>query len=353
MKLKKGDLVDYKIGIDLREDIINYLDILNPNKIFLLTDNNIYNIYEEYIINILNKHNYNISTIASGEEYKSIESVLDIYDELIENNYGRNDLFIGFGGGIIGDIGGFIASTYMRGIKYIQIPTTLLAQVDSSIGGKTGFDYRGIKNIIGSFYFPEKTFIDIEFIKTLDKRNIISGFGEILKYGLIDDFSFFNNIVNSDLEFNTDKLLKIVEKSIETKIKFVNEDKNDHGKRRELNFGHTIGHGIESLYNFERYNHGEAIILGMQYESYIGYLSGKIEEDYLNKILDSLSKLITPIKFDNDEIESIIEIMEKDKKNIANSISMILPIGKGKVKFFEEINTEYIKIALKGEWFED
>lgn len=348
--------MNIEIGTNLQEEIIDYIKIFKPNKIFLLTDNTIYNLYEKYIKNILEKFDYNILTINSGEEYKDIDTILSIYDELIENNFSRKDLFIGFGGGVIGDIGGFASSTYMRGINYIQIPTTLLSQVDSSVGGKTGFDYKGYKNIIGSFHFPIKTFIDIDFINTLDNRNIISGMGEILKYGLIDDIDFFNfTIKNKEkiFEKNIELLNKIVKKSIETKIKFVKDDEKDFGKRRELNFGHTIGHSIESLYNFNKYNHGEAVILGIQYESYIGYLMNEISIDYFYDIKNSLSKYIEIVKFTDEEIEKLLLNMKKDKKNEKNNISMILPVEKGKVKYFDNINEEYIKIALKGEWIED
>lgn len=348
--------MNIKIGKNLDRDIVKYLRKLDFNKIFLLTDRNIYKYHEKYIKNIVKDFDHRLMVIDSGEKEKNIDTVLKIYDGLIEGNFNRNDLFLGFGGGVVGDIGGFISSTYMRGIKYIQIPTSLLSQVDSSVGGKTGFDYKGYKNIIGSFYRPIYSFIDINLLKTLDNKNLLSGIGEVLKYGLIYDFNFYKyivenkfNIINKDL----DTLEYIVEKSIETKMYFVERDEKDFGLRRKLNFGHTIGHSIESFYDFKKYSHGQAVILGMQYEIYIGFLTNTIDESYKEKTLKSLAEFIEPIKFKEKEINSLLDIIKMDKKNMSKNISMILPVGEGRVEFFEKIDEDIIKKALKGEWIED
>src|SRR5699024_2920531 len=241
----------------------------------------------------------------------------------------------------------------MRGVNYIQIPTTLLAQVDSSIGGKVGVDYKGLKNIIGSFYFPIKTIIDVEFLKTLNNREMISGIGEVFKYGLIEDYNFFNYVkknIENILEKNDQVLIYLVEQSVNIKKKIVKLDELDNGVRRKLNFGHTIGHSIEGLYNFDKYNHGEAVILGMLYESFISKEIGLIDTIYFKKIYDTLTKLITPIHFNEEEKNKMINIMDHDKKNVNNKIGFILPVGRGRVNIFYNIQKTTIKKALEGKW---
>ena len=255
---------------------------------------------------------------------------------------------------MVGDLAGFIASTFKRGIAYIQIPTSLLAQVDSSIGGKVGIDYRGLKNIIGSFYFPQLVFIDVSLLKTLSYRDVICGLAEILKYGLISDYHLFKYACsNFDKVFNKneDLLLELVNSSVHIKQEIVKKDKLDKGERRILNFGHTIGHGIESLYDFNKYNHGEAVILGMIYESYIGMEMGLIDSSYFIEIYNSLIELIKPIRFKEDEIKSLLDLMRNDKKNLDNKFIFILPTGKGQVGVFDNIDTDLIIKSLKGEWF--
>jgi len=184
-----------------------------------------------------------------------LDTVTSIYDHMIEYNMDRNTLILSFGGGVVGDITGFVAATYKRGLKYIQIPTTLLAQVDSSFGGKVGINYRNYKNIIGSFYLPEITVVDIDFLRTLDRRQIICGLAEILKYGLIYDYDFFvfvSSNINRIYNLDSCVLFKVVNRSIEIKEQIVKKDLYDKGIRQILNFGHTIGHSIESYYDFSK-----------------------------------------------------------------------------------------------------
>lgn len=345
--------MDFIIGSKTIEKLPVILFNNNIEDIFLITDENVSNLYLDKILEILSEYKVISYILKPGEESKNIKTILQIYDELINNNFQRDGVILSVGGGVIGDISGFVASTYMRGIDYIQIPTTLLSQVDSSIGGKVGIDYKGLKNIIGSFYFPRKTIIDIEFLNTLEEREIISGLGEVFKYGLIDDYNLFK-FVNKNLSNILKKEVKIlnyiVEKSVNIKNKIVKLDKRDKNIRKKLNFGHTIGHGIEGLFNFKKYNHGEAVILGMLYESYISKEMDNINYSYFNEIYNTLTKLVNPIAFKDEEIEKIIDIMYHDKKNINNKIGFVLPIGKGEVDIFYNVNEKLIKEALKGRW---
>lgn len=345
--------MNIKIGSNILHELDSYIEKLRTNYIYIITDEYVNKLYKNTIIRIIKNYNSNIYVLPQGETSKSFDNVLSIYDNLLENNVDRNALIISIGGGVVGDISGFIASTYKRGLKYIQIPTTLLSQVDSSIGGKVGINYGGYKNIIGTFYFPEVTIIDTCFLDTLNYRQITCGLGEILKYGLIYDYDLFQFIsMNLDNIYNKDHdiLLTIIKKSVSIKENIVEDDIFDRGARQILNFGHTIGHSIEGYYEFSRYNHGEAVILGMMYEAFIAKDMGLIDESYFQSIYSVLRNIVEPIKFNSSEIEKLYELMKNDKKNEKGSIVFILPVGRGKVKPIKCIDKETVFNSLKGDW---
>lgn len=314
----------------------------------IVTDRNIYNIYKDEVKNLLKGRDH-IYIMPSGEESKNLQELSNIFKLLIQKNIDRNGKIYCLGGGVVGDLGGFAAATYKRGIDYIQIPTSLLSQVDSSIGGKTGIDFLEHKNIIGSFHFPLITIIDASFINTLPKKEITCGLGEIIKYGLIEDYDFLKFI-----EKNIDKIYRrdmrilqtIIKKSIEIKSSIVQEDKLDTGIRQKLNFGHTIGHSIESYFQYKKYNHGEAVILGMIYESNIAYEKEFIDKKYYNEIIKVLSPLVEKVVFSIEDIKLLIDYMRNDKKNKEGRISFALPVGKGKVDLFYDVEENLIIKAL-------
>lgn len=314
----------------------------------LVTDRNVYNLYKDDVDNLIDGRE-NIYIMDSGEKSKNMEELANIYKILIKNNIDRNGKIFCLGGGVVGDLAGFAAATYKRGIDYVQIPTTLLSQVDSSIGGKTGIDFMGYKNILGAFHFPSIALVETSFIHTLPEREITCGVGEIIKYGLIGDYEFFKYIEkNIKKIYGRDMRIfpTIIKKSIEIKSSIVQEDKMDFGARQKLNFGHTIGHSIESLFNYERYNHGEAVILGMIYESNIAYQRNFISKDYYDEIIAILKPLVEQIVFNNDEIKTLLNYMKNDKKNKNGKIGFVLPIGKGKVNIFYDVGEEMIKNAI-------
>lgn len=346
--------MNVKVGYNVLKELEEYLRTNNVDKLYIITDSNVHKLYMDYLDNIIKDWDYNIYIMPPGEESKTINSVLLIYDDLIDNHIDRNTLILAFGGGVVGDIAGFVSSTYKRGLKYVQIPTTLLSQIDSSIGGKVGVDYGGYKNIIGSFYFPERVFTDTYFLSTLPKREITSGLGEIFKYGLIYDYELFQYTRdNIDKIYNNDinVLNTIIKRCISIKQEIVSQDEKDLGIRKILNFGHTIGHSIEAYYGFSGFNHGEAVMLGMLYEFYIAKCLGLIDVNYYKEIFNTLIPIVKPIKFDEDEIADLLEIMENDKKNISNRITFILPTGEGKVEIFSNIDKKLIINTLEGEWF--
>lgn len=314
----------------------------------LVTDRNVYNSYNEEVDNLMGERE-NIYIMPSGEANKSHEELLNIYKFLIQKNIDRDGIILSLGGGVVGDLVGFAASTYKRGIKYIQVPTTLLSQVDSSIGGKTGIDFLGYKNIVGTFYFPLTSLIETSFIHTLPEREITCGLGEIIKYGVIHDYNFLKFIErNIKKIYSRDMriLQLVVKKAIEIKVSIVSEDALDLGIRQKLNFGHTIGHSIESFFNYDRYNHGEAIVLGMIYESKIAYERDFIDKEYYEEIIKILKPLVEETSFTDEDIEILLDYMRNDKKNKAKKIAFILPVEKGQVDIFYDTDDEIIKKSL-------
>lgn len=346
--------MEIKIGENILSELDMYIEHLGIKKLYIITDDNVHRLYSDVLQRVAKDYNSFTYVMPSGEKSKSIKNVFSIYDDLIEKNIDRKALIVSFGGGVVGDITGFIAATYKRGLKYVQIPTTLLSQADSSIGGKVGINYKGYKNIIGSFYFPVATIIDTLFLETLYERQITCGLGEILKYGLIYDYNLFKLIssnLNNIYNLNHDILLSIIKQSVSIKDKIVKDDIYDKGLRQILNFGHTVGHSIEGYYNFSEFNHGEAVILGMIYEFFISKEMGLIDEEYFHEVFEILNRVITPIKFNDTEAEALIKIMENDKKNTDSNIVFVLPVDRGKVDLFKSIDREIIIKSLKGEWF--
>ncbi|MGF7059119.1 3-dehydroquinate synthase [Brassicibacter mesophilus] len=331
----------YKLNIDVKYkqyDIViqkglfknigkNIKKIYNNKKIVVMTDHNVEDIYGDALRDSLEAEGFKVETIvvAAGESSKSLEVLQQVYTRLIDANVTRGDMIIAFGGGVIGDLCGFAAATYLRGVKFIQIPTTLLAQIDSSIGGKVAVNHSKGKNLIGSFYHPEIVLIDPELLKTLDDKFLYDGMAEVIKYGCIKDKNLFNNL----LEYNSaDELFRDIEKIIFTccsiKKYVVESDERDIGMRMLLNFGHTLGHGIEKYYNYEKFTHGEAIAIGMY------NITKRSEELGITSkgITDSIEKLLKnwrlPYKLPDVDKQQILNTIFLDKKSDADYINLIL-----------------------------
>lgn len=315
-------------------------EYLQDKKCLFIIDKLVYSSYSRFHSKYLSEifkdtYKYDVYLLDSIETNKDISVVMDIVRHLSEKNYLRDSVIVGIGGGIIGDIAGFVSSIYMRGISFINIPTTLLAQVDSSIGGKNAINFSHCKNLIGTFNQPDKVLIDINFLTTLSKREIISGLAEIIKYGIICEYEFLTYIkqnLNDILNCDTELIYNVVRRSCEFKIGIIKQDEYDKAIRKILNHGHTIGHAIESITNYSLYTHGEAIIIGMYYESVIAYKFGLITCDYFKYIEEILKSF--NIKFDSKILETneFYDALLIDKKNKHNKISFILPIGKSKVE---------------------
>ncbi|WP_427340586.1 3-dehydroquinate synthase [Caloranaerobacter sp. DY30410] len=355
MDILSVDLKDRGYNIYIDKGLLNNIDNILPkcgvnDDIFIITDRNVAKYYLDILLSKLKSKVIGYYILKPGEESKSIDTAKKVYEKMLETRCDRKTAILSLGGGVVGDLAGFVAATFMRGINLIQIPTTLLSQVDSSVGGKVGINFKNYKNIIGSFYQPKGVIIDTETLKTLDEREIISGLGEVFKYGLIMDYDFFlwlNDNLNSILKLENNYIVNIVKKSLNIKKTIVQRDEKENNLRKILNFGHTIGHGIETLDNFKTFKHGEAVILGMMLESFISREMDLIDEKYYKEIVDSLSRLVNPVRFSDFKQKQIMSAIKHDKKNEKGRIVLVLPIGKGKVNIYNNVDEKLIERSLK------
>lgn len=335
MERVKIDLKENSYNILIKSNLLEELDNLieeNSEQNFIITDKNVDALYGDYLNRLAN---YEKILIEPGEASKSIDVTTDILKEILQKGGSRKSKIIAFGGGVVGDLAGFCSAIYMRGISFIQIPTTLLAQVDSSVGGKTGINLLHYKNSVGAFYQPSKVLIDINLLKTLPYRELLSGIGEIIKYGVIYDYEFFKYLAeNIDKIKNCDPNIMpyVIKRCCEIKAEIVSQDEKEKGLRKILNFGHTLGHALEGISNFCKYTHGEAVIVGMYYETILAKQLGIIDNDYAEEILSFLCNLGIDLNINNYPASELTDWMLKDKKNIDGKISFILPTKPGQVK---------------------
>lgn len=324
---------------------------VKSNRIFIITDSNVYPLYFDIIHKSLRNSGLDVShyIIPAGETSKTMEMAEILLNNVYKSGILRDGAIIALGGGVVGDIAGFVAATYMRGIDFVQIPTTLLAQVDSSVGGKVAVNLKNGKNIVGAFHQPRMVYIDTIVLKTLNKREVLGGLSEIIKYGVIWDWELFEyierNILNI-LNMDIDKLLYIIKKSCEIKGKIVSLDEKEENLRAILNFGHTIGHAIEALTGYRKYIHGEAVAIGMVYASMIALNLGYINKAHFERIVSLIEKAGLPTKYCNLPKEDIIELIKHDKKNREDKTKFVLPLGYGKADVLN-ISFEDISGALE------
>lgn len=301
------------------------------SKIFVFADSNTSEVCLPLFREMLDDFNgFDLIETDPGEENKNIDFCIGIWKTLLDFGADRKCLMINLGGGVITDMGGFVASTYKRGIDFINIPTTLLSQVDASVGGKTGIDIDNVKNMVGTFTLPQAVFIETAFLKTLPARELLSGFAEMIKHGLIVDRNYYNELKNSDyLQIDPQAIYR----SVEIKNEVVTEDPHEKGLRKILNYGHTIGHAVETyaLTNDEKpLTHGEAIAIGMICEAFLSHKNNTLSEADLKDVTDYISKLYPPYHLKADSFTQLLELMQSDKKNENGQImfSLLSSIGK-------------------------
>ncbi len=316
------------IGSGLLNQPELYAQHINSKQVVIITNETIAPLYLDTILKQLGSHIVEEVILPDGEQYKTLEYVTKIFDQLLAKKFSRNSTLIALGGGVIGDMGGFAAACYQRGIAFIQIPTTLLAQVDSSVGGKTGVNHPLGKNMIGAFYQPQCVIADASVLDTLDNRQLSAGLAEVIKYGLIRDIEFFEW-----LEHNIDALLRrdkkalayAIEKSCLNKAQIVSEDENETGIRATLNLGHTFGHAIETGSGYGTYLHGEAVAIGTCQAADLSRRKGWLTDQDVNRIISLFIKCHLPIHPPkNLDSNRFLELMAVDKKNIDGQIRLIL-----------------------------
>ncbi|ALD15463.1 3-dehydroquinate synthase [Buchnera aphidicola (Aphis glycines)] len=357
MEQLKVILGDRSYPINIGSGVIEEDNIFFPlkpgNQAMLVTNKTLANLLKDKVFFQLRKSGIKIDQviISDGEQFKTLNEVEMVISALLEKKHSRDTTLIALGGGVVGDLTGFAASIYQRGVRFIQIPTTLLAQVDASIGGKTGVNHLLGKNMVGSFWQPSSVIIDINFLQTLPYNELISGVSEIIKYAVIFDETFFNW-----LEKNIEKILLLDHKSMcfcikkccELKSKIISLDERENNFRALLNFGHTYGHAIEAHSGYGSWLHGEAISVGMVMAARTSELLGYLKKSDYNRIISLFKTVGLPIKGPkNMSAVAYLPYMMRDKKVISGEMRLVLPVSIGKAKVFSGIDKNVILNAIK------
>lgn len=332
------DSLGYQVFFDDElAGLVAFVESRSYSKVLVLTDRHT----GEHCLPVLQAawpdfDHYDIIEVDPGEENKNIDFCIGVWQMMLDFNADRRSLLINLGGGVVTDMGGFAASTFKRGIDFLHIPTTLLSQVDASVGGKTGIDLGNVKNIVGTFAQPQAVFISTRFLKTLDRRQLVSGFAEVIKHGIIADAPFFHRIKSVAPEAIT---LSDIRHSVAIKNRVVLVDPTEKALRKTLNFGHTIGHALEGysmVHDRDPLLHGEAIAAGMICEGYLAHKHNGLPEPELQDIVHAFRSLFPDYQFSENAYPELLALMKNDKKNVGDQIGFALPprIGACDVDFF-------------------
>lgn len=343
------------IASNILSKLGNYLEVLDlGQKILLISNPEIFDHYGEIVVESLTKSGFKVFKylIPSGEPYKTLDMIARVYDTALKNRFERSSTMVALGGGVIGDMTGFAAATWLRGINFVQVPTSLLGMVDASIGGKTGVNHPQGKNLIGAFYQPRLVFIDPFLLKTLPVREFRAGMAEVIKYGLIWDQDLFRQLEEATVIDNLDSLSQellhtILTRSCQAKIDVVSKDEKEAGLRAILNYGHTIGHAIESLTGYGIINHGEAVGMGMVAAGKIAVKLRLWTEEEAGRQNNLIAKVRLPTAFPKIlKIDEVINVLQTDKKVKANKVRFILPTEIGKVIISNNVSSKVIRDCL-------
>ncbi len=348
------DTYTYKVIIGdkiIRDGLAEVWMSYSEPKVFVVTSETVATLYKEELLKQF-PSNLEVAALVlpDGEQHKHLGTIERIYDFLAENNANRDSLVIAFGGGVIGDMTGFAAATYMRGIPYVQIPTTLLSQVDSGIGGKTGVNHKIGKNYIGAFKQPRMTLIDVSFLKSLPHNELVAGYAELVKHGFIKDpelFQLLSEQTPSSLLEDTDKMIEAIHLSCTVKARVVEEDERESGIRAILNFGHTFGHFLETFTNYDQMLHGEAVIIGMDFAAWWSNHQGLLEDFEFIEIHKHLASLDVRYQIPSFDQSTFVEIIERDKKAASAGIKFIGLTSIGSATVFPGTTAESLWNALQ------
>lgn len=335
---------------ELKEELLKDESFAN-RRACIVTDSNVEPLYAQQVSDAVAPAVKECRTFVfpAGEENKTLANVQNLYAFLIENKFDRRDLLIALGGGVVGDLTGFAAATYLRGIDFIQIPTTLLSQVDSSIGGKTGVDFDAYKNMVGAFYMPRLVYMNLDTLQTLEARQFYSGFAEAMKGALIKDSKYYEWLITNMYEIferDPETMKQLVMKSCNIKRMVVEKDPTEKGDRALLNLGHTIGHAIEKASGFSML-HGECVALGCVAAAYISWKKEMIEMEEYYEIRDMFVPFNLPISVDGLDVDQIIELTKSDKKMNAGQIRFVLLEKIGKAVLSDAVTEDEMRAAIE------
>lgn len=346
------DSYEIVIGRNLGEEVQDFARGAGFSpKALLLNDSHVGPLYGEKVCSWLKGAGLEpvLVTVPAGEGSKSLATAETVYTECIRGGLDRKSPVFALGGGVVGDLSGFIAATYMRGVPFVQLPTSLLSQVDSSVGGKVAVNHALGKNLIGAFYQPKAVFMDLDLMATLPQREISTGLGEVVKYGLIYDRDFFAYLeghVGEILALEQESLSYLIARSCEIKAAVVSEDEKEAGLRRILNFGHTIGHAIEKETGFARYNHGEAVAIGMVGALRLSISLGLLAEEVLPRTERLLQALGLPVRAEGCTVENMYGDIFHDKKTVGGKVNWVLLTEIGKTLCRGDVPAEAVKEAM-------
>ncbi len=338
--LKKTLDYSYDITIDTMPSM--HFD----TKVAIITNPKVAGLHLGYLLSKISAKELYIITVPDGEEYKNQESVDAILESLFNHRFNRKSMLIAFGGGVIGDMTGYVASIYQRGIDFIQVPTTLLSQVDASVGGKTGMNNSYGKNLIGAFHQPRGVYIDPHFLTTLPKREFGAGVAEIVKMAVTFNKEFFEFLEKADLK-DANVLQEAIKQAVQTKADVVAQDEKEHGLRAALNYGHTFGHVIENETKYKTYLHGEAVAIGMVMANETAVAMGLMDKDEAQRIKILLEKYNLPTEYTIENTHTFYETFFLDKKSSDASITFIIPVGIGGVKITDAIDKNLVLSVLE------
>ena len=327
--------------------VIDALPQLTFNrKVAIVTNTTVSDLHLETLKSKINADELFVVTVEDGEEFKNLATVETILNELFEHKLDRKSVLIALGGGVIGDMTGFTASLYQRGIGFVQVPTTLLSQVDASVGGKTGVNNAYGKNLIGAFYQPEAVYIDTEFLKTLPTREFSAGIAEIVKMAVMFDQEYFDFLMEADFREKS-VLEKVIQRSVELKAHVVNLDEKESGIRAVLNYGHTFAHVVENETNYKTYLHGEAVAIGIMMVNALAVELEMMTQAQMDLVTKFLLKHNLPISYEIKKVDAFYDKFFLDKKAANNKLKFILPQGIGGHLIRNDISEEILKKVLK------
>jgi len=324
---------------------------LNGNA-HIISDETVFFIYGTRVMESLSHAGFTVNSfvVPPGEATKTLDTANKIYDWLVEQRAERGDIIIALGGGVVGDLAGFVAATFLRGLSLVQIPTSLIGMVDAAIGGKTAVNHSQAKNIIGAFYQPRLVIADVETLTTLSQRELISGWAEVIKHGLILDselFSFLEDSVDDLIRLEPEATTRTVRRSAAIKAEIVSEDEKERGRRTLLNYGHTIAHGLEAATNYEKLLHGEAVAVGMMGAAMLSHKLGLLSWEVVKQQLAILEKFGLPVKCSDVGLKAVLRAMELDKKVRQKKVRWVLLTGIGQSIIKDDVPHQYVKEVLQ------